>query len=51
MPHDLVARWGEGKFEEAGETYWADDVVSTEPMGDAPVSTSKDADERFFLGG
>ena len=51
MPHDLVVRWGEGKFEEAGETYWADDVVSIEPMGDAPVSTSKDAEERVFLGG
>ena len=51
MPHDLVARWGEGKFEEADETYWADEVVSIEPMGDAPVSISKDAEERVFLGG
>jgi ketosteroid isomerase-like protein len=27
----------EGKFEEAGETYWAEDVVSLEPM-DGPMA-------------
>jgi len=33
----------EGKFAEAGETYWADDVVSIEPMGDNPVLRGKAA--------
>ena len=40
---DLVALWKEGKFEESGEKYWADDVVSVEPMGDNPVSNGKAA--------
>jgi ketosteroid isomerase-like protein len=33
----------EGQFAEAGETYWAEDVVSIEPMGDNPVSRGKEA--------
>ena len=40
---DLVALCKEGKFDEAGEKYWADDVVSVEPMGDMPVSNGKSA--------
>ena len=43
IAHDLVALCKEGKFDEAGEKYWADDVVSAEPMGDNPVSHGKDA--------
>lgn len=33
----LVALCKEGKHREAGETYWAPDVVSREPMGPMPV--------------
>jgi len=43
IAHDLVALCKEGKFDESGEKYWADDVVSVEPMGDNPVSHGKDA--------
>jgi ketosteroid isomerase-like protein len=43
IAHDLVALCKEGKFEECGEKYWADDVVSVEPMGDMPVSNGKAA--------
>jgi ketosteroid isomerase-like protein len=43
IAHDLVALCKEGKFEESGEKYWADDVVSIEPMGDNPVMRGKDA--------
>ena len=28
----LVAMWKAGRFDESGETYWADDVVSYENM-------------------
>ncbi|MGI9170216.1 MAG: SnoaL-like domain-containing protein, partial [Caulobacteraceae bacterium] len=31
---DLVALCKQGQFNEAGEKYWADDVLSVEPMGD-----------------
>ena len=34
---DLVALCAEGKFDEAGEKYWADDVVSREAM-DGPMA-------------
>ena len=34
---DLVAMCAEGKFDEAGEKYWADDVVSREAM-DGPMA-------------
>ena len=43
---DLVALCKDGKFAEAGEKYWADDVVSVEaggPPGTDPVSKGKDA--------
>jgi hypothetical protein len=30
---DLASHWRAGKFAEAGERYWADDVVSYEAMG------------------
>ena len=43
IAHDLVGLCREGKFEEAGDKYWADDVVSIEPMGDNPVSSGKAA--------
>jgi ketosteroid isomerase-like protein len=36
-----VALCREGKFEEAGEKYWADDVVSLEAMGDMAESRGK----------
>jgi len=35
---EFVALCKEGKFSEAGERFWAEDVVSIEPMGPAPVS-------------
>ena len=38
IAHDFVALCQEGKFGEAGEKYWASDVVSIEAMGDDPVS-------------
>lgn len=43
---DLVAMWKAGQFRQAGEKYWADDVVSIEagaPPGGDPVSRGKDA--------
>ena len=41
---DLVALCKAGKFDEAGEKYWADDVVSVEAMpGDMARLTGKDA--------
>jgi hypothetical protein len=43
IAHDLVALCKAGKFDEAGEKYWADDVVSVEAMGDDAVSHGKDA--------
>ena len=33
----------QGKFAESGEKYWADDVLSVEPMGDSPESRGIDA--------
>jgi ketosteroid isomerase-like protein len=44
----IIAMLKAGKFEECGETYWADDVVSTEPGGPPgidPVSRGKVAVE------
>ena len=43
IAHDLVALCKEGKFDEAGEKYWADDVVSVEAMGDEAESHGKPA--------
>jgi len=34
IAHDLVALCKAGKFDEAGEKYWADDVLSVEPSAD-----------------
>lgn len=38
---DFTAMLREGRFEEAGERYWSQDVVSIEPMamGDMPAET------------
>ena len=43
IAHDLVALCKQGKFGEAGEKYWADDVVSVEAMGDEAESHGKQA--------
>ena len=43
IAHDLVALCKQGKFDEAGEKYWADDVLSVEAMGDEKESKGKDA--------
>ncbi len=43
IAHDLVALCKQGKFAEAGEKYWADDVLSVEAMGDEKESKGKDA--------
>ena len=32
VANDLVAMWKAGQFDESGEKYWADDVVSYENM-------------------
>jgi hypothetical protein len=32
IANDLIAMFRQGKFLEAGERYWADDVLSIEPM-------------------
>lgn len=34
VANDLVALCKQGKFGEAGEKYWAENVVSVEPMGE-----------------
>ena len=34
LANDLAALCKQGKFAEAGEKYWADNVLSVEPMGD-----------------
>lgn len=44
IANDLVALCKAGKFDEAGEKYWADDVVSREAMeGDMARMQGKDA--------
>ena len=43
IAHDLVALCQQGKFDEAGEKYWADDVLSVEAMGDEAESRGKAA--------
>lgn len=46
VANDLVALCKAGKFDEAGEKYWADDVVSVEagaPEGGDPVARGKAA--------
>jgi ketosteroid isomerase-like protein len=43
IAQDLVSLWKSGQFLEAGEKYWADDVVSIEAMGDSPEMRGKAA--------
>jgi ketosteroid isomerase-like protein len=46
IANDLVDLCKQGKFDECGEKYWAEDVVSVEaggPPGMDPVSRGKDA--------
>ncbi len=43
VAQDLVSLCKAGKFEEAGEKYWSDDVLSVEPTGDNAVSRGKQA--------
>ena len=43
VAHDLVALCKAGKFDEAGEKYWADDVLSVEAMGDEREARGKAA--------
>lgn len=40
---DLAAMCRDGRYAEAGEKYWADDVASVEFGGPNPVSKGKDA--------
>lgn len=41
---DLTSMWAKGQFNESGEKYWAEDVVSVEPGGQGdPVSRGKQA--------
>ena len=43
IAHDLVALCKAGKFDEAGEKYWAEDVLSVEAAGDNAESRGKAA--------
>ncbi len=43
VAQDLVSLCKAGTFEEAGEKYWSDDVLSVEAMGDNPESRGKQA--------
>jgi ketosteroid isomerase-like protein len=46
IAHDLITLCKAGQFAKSGEKYWADDVVSIEPRGQAgmdPVSRGKAA--------
>lgn len=43
IAHDLVALCQQGKFGEAGEKYWAEDVVSVEAAGEQAESQGKAA--------
>jgi ketosteroid isomerase-like protein len=43
IAHDLVALCQQGKFDQAGEKYWADDVVSVEATGADAESHGKAA--------
>jgi ketosteroid isomerase-like protein len=43
IANDLVSLCRQGKFDEAGEKYWADDVLSVEAMGDETESRGKSA--------
>lgn len=41
VAQDLVSLCRNGRFEEAGEKYWAEDVLSVEAMGDNAESRGK----------
>jgi ketosteroid isomerase-like protein len=43
VAQDLVSLCKAGRFEEAGEKYWSDDVVSVEAQGDPAESRGKQA--------
>ena len=43
VAQELVTLCKQGKFAEAGEKYWADDVLSVEPMGENAESRGKQA--------
>ncbi len=43
VANGLVALCKAGKFSEAGETYWSDNVLSVEAMGDNPEMRGKEA--------
>ena len=43
VARDLVALCKQGKFMEAGEKYWSDNVLSVEAMGDNREMRGKDA--------
>ena len=43
IAHDLVALCQQGKFDEAGEKYWAEDVLSVEAAGDNAEAHGKAA--------
>ncbi|HTX50827.1 MAG TPA: SnoaL-like domain-containing protein [Caulobacteraceae bacterium] len=43
IAHDLVTLCQQGRFGEAGEKYWAEDVRSIEPMGDQREARGKAA--------
>jgi ketosteroid isomerase-like protein len=43
IAHDLVELCKAGKFDEAGEKYWAEDVLSVEPMGENAEARGKAA--------
>jgi ketosteroid isomerase-like protein len=43
IAHDLVTLCQQGKFDLAGEKYWADDVLSVEAMGEEAESRGKQA--------
>ncbi|HEY2177766.1 MAG TPA: nuclear transport factor 2 family protein [Caulobacteraceae bacterium] len=50
---DLVTLCKEGKFNESGEKYWAEDVISVEFGGPEPVVKGKDAARKkgeWFMG-
>ena len=43
VAQDLVSLCKAGKFDQAGEKYWAEDVLSVEPMGENAESRGKQA--------
>jgi ketosteroid isomerase-like protein len=45
VAQDFVSLCKAGQFEEAGNRYWSDDVVSIEAFGDAPVAAGRAAVE------